>query len=98
MPVSRDKARATAAIEKNYAAYIERNRKEAEKMKKFEHMRIPAGFDYLAAKALPNEARHKLAENRPLTLAQAGRLPGVTPADVQLLWVLLTKRGRTKDE
>ncbi|OGR44796.1 MAG: tRNA uridine-5-carboxymethylaminomethyl(34) synthesis enzyme MnmG [Elusimicrobia bacterium GWA2_61_42] len=86
------KARATAAIEKTYALYIERNRKEAEKMKKFEHLRIPADFDYPAIKALPNEARHKLEKNKPLTLAQAGRIPGVTPADIQLLWVLLEKR------
>jgi tRNA uridine 5-carboxymethylaminomethyl modification enzyme len=88
------KAGVTAAIEKSYAAYIERNRRQDEKMKKFEHLRMPADFDYLAVKALPNEARHKLAANRPLTLAQAGRIPGVTPADVQLLWVLLEKRGR----
>ncbi|HAT72734.1 MAG TPA: tRNA uridine-5-carboxymethylaminomethyl(34) synthesis enzyme MnmG [Elusimicrobia bacterium] len=86
------RARSTAAIEKVYAIYIERNRKEAEKMKKFEHLAIPADFDYAAAKALPNEARHKLAKSRPGTLAQAGRLPGVTPADIQLLWVMLEKR------
>jgi tRNA uridine 5-carboxymethylaminomethyl modification enzyme len=90
------KARATAAIENNYAAYIERNRREAERLKKFEHLRIPDGFDYLAAKALPNEARHKLEKHRPLTLAQAGRIPGITPADVQLLWVLLDQRARGK--
>ncbi len=89
-------ARATAAIEKTYAVYIERNRKDAERMKKFEHLRIPAGFNYAALEALPNEARCKLAKNRPLTLAQAGRIPGITPADVQLLWVLLEKRGREK--
>ena len=90
-PWTMEKARATAAIEKSYAMYVQRNRKEAEKMKRFEHLRIPENFSYAAAKALPNEARHKLEKKRPLTLAQAGRIPGVTPADVQLLWVLLEK-------
>ncbi|OGR69231.1 MAG: tRNA uridine-5-carboxymethylaminomethyl(34) synthesis enzyme MnmG [Elusimicrobia bacterium GWC2_63_65] len=85
------KARYTAATEKTYAMYIERNRRQAEKLKKFEHLAIPGDFDYRAARALPNEARHKLEARRPLTLAQAGRIPGVTPADVQLLWVLLGK-------
>ena len=61
-------------------------------MKKFEHLGIPAGFSYAGLKALPNEARHKLERHRPLTLAQAGRIPGITPADVQLLWVMLEKR------
>lgn len=93
-PWTREKAGATAAIEKIYAMYVERNRRDAERMKKFEGVRIPAGFGYAALKALPNEARHKLEAHRPLTLAQAGRIPGVTPADVQLLWVLLDKRRR----
>ena len=94
-PWTLEKARATAAIEKIYAMYIRRNLKEAEKMKKFEHLRIPEDFSYAAARALPNEARHKLEKNRPRTLAQAGRIPGITPADVQLLWILLEKRART---
>ncbi len=89
-------ARHTAAVEKSYAAYIERNRRDAERLRKFEHLPIPADFDYAAAKALPNEARHKLAAHRPRTLAQAGRVPGVTPADVQLLWVLLGKSREAK--
>ena len=93
-PWTMEKARATAAIEKSYAMYVQRNRKEAEKMKKFEHLRIPENFNYASAKALSNEARYKLEKNRPLTLAQAGRIPGVTPADVQLLWILLEKRGK----
>jgi tRNA uridine 5-carboxymethylaminomethyl modification enzyme len=91
-PWTMEKARATSAIEKSYEMYVRRNRKEAEKMKKFEHLLIPGDFSYASAKALPNEARHKLEKNRPLSLAQAGRIPGITPADVQLLWVLLEKR------
>jgi tRNA uridine 5-carboxymethylaminomethyl modification enzyme len=93
-PWTLEKARNTAAIEKVYAMYVQRNRREAEKMKKFEGLRIPADFSYADTKALPNEARHKLEARRPLTLAQAGRIPGVTPADIQLLWVLLEKKRR----
>ena len=91
-PWTPEKARVTAEIEKTYEIYVRRNLKQAEKLKKFEHLRIPEGFSYLSVKALPNEARHKLENHRPQTLAQAGRIPGVTPADVQLLWVLLEKR------
>jgi len=96
-PWTLEKARAEAAIDKTYGVYIERNLKEAAKMTRLEHVRIPDGFSYAAIKALPNEARHKLEKNRPLTLAQAGRIPGVTPADVQLLWVLLEKRRGTAE-
>lgn len=93
-PWTLEKAMATAAIERSYDFYVRRNRKEAERLKKFENLRIPADFSYSRTRALPNEARHKLEKARPLTLAQAGRIPGVTPADVQLLWVLLEKRRR----
>ena len=93
-PWTAARAAETAAIEKDYAAYIERNRAEAERMKKFEGLEIPARFSYAAVKSLGNEARQKLEQARPLTLAQAGRLPGVTPADVQLIWVLLEKARR----
>jgi len=97
-PWTLKKARATAEIAKTYEMYVRRNEKEAEKMKKFEGLRIPEDFSYAAAGALPNEARHKLERHRPLTLAQAGRIPGITPADVQLLWVLLEKRRRQRSK
>jgi len=93
-PWTAERARATAAIEKTYAMYVTRNRRQAEKMTRLENVRIPDSFSYAAAKALPNEARHKLEAHRPRTLAQAGRIPGVTPADVHLLWILLEKRRR----
>ena len=93
-PWTRKKAARTAEIEKAYDYYVRRNRRDAERLKKFEGLRIPASFNYSAAKALPNEARHKLQAHRPQTLGQAGRIPGVTPADVELLWVLLEKGRR----
>ncbi len=90
------KARATAAVEKSYASYIKRNQADAERLKKFEHLEIPADFRYAHIKALSNEARQKLEVNRPLTLAQAARVPGVTPGEVQLLWVLLEKGSKNE--
>ena len=89
-------ARATAAVEKSYASYIKRNQADAERLKKFEHLEIPADFRYAHIKALSNEARQKLEVNRPLTLAQAARVPGVTPGEVQLLWVLLEKGSKNE--
>ena len=96
-PWTAEMARAEAGIEKTYGVYIERNRKEAERLKKFEGLSIPADLSYAGLKSLSNEARHKLEKHRPLTLAQAGRIPGVTPADMQLLWVLIEKRRGTKE-
>lgn len=70
-----------------YAGYIERERMVAEKMKRLEGIRIPAGFDFEALGSLSIEARQKLARIRPLTIAQASRIPGVSPADINVLLV-----------
>ena len=91
-PWSAARAAATAAIEREYGVYIKRNLAEAEKLRKFEGLKIPAGCSFAEVKGLSNEARQKLDRARPLTLAQAGRIPGVTPADLQLLWVKLAGR------
>ena len=89
-----ERAIRTGLIEKEYSVYIKRNMAEAEKMKKFEDVKIPEDFDYAAVKSMSNEARQKLMRLRPVTLAQAGRITGLTPADVQLLWVLIESRRR----
>lgn len=70
-----------------YAGYIERERMVAEKMKRLEGIRIPVGFDFEALVSLSIEARQKLARIRPLTIAQASRIPGVSPADINVLLV-----------
>lgn len=70
-----------------YAGYIERERMVAEKMKRLEGIRIPAGFDFEALGSLSIEARQKLTRIRPLTIAQASRIPGVSPADINVLLV-----------
>ena len=93
-----EKAMRTAAIEREYSVYIKRNLAEAEKMRKFEDLKIPADFDYAGVPSMSNEARQKLIKVRPGTLAQAGRIPGLTPADVQLLWVIIESRRRKSSE
>lgn len=70
-----------------YAGYIERERSVAEKMKRLEGIRIPAGFNYEALGSLSIEARQKLTRIRPSTIAQASRIPGVSPADINVLLV-----------
>ena len=101
-PWTMAKAEATAKIEKDYASYIARNNHDAEKMKRFEHIEIPEKLDTAAVTGLSREFRQKLLKVRPRTLAQAARIPGVTPTDIQLLWVhvsRLTKPGnRIKTE
>ena len=95
-PWSRTKAGTTAKIEKEYASYIARNLRETEKTKRFEHIIIPDRLDLATVTGLCTESRQKLLKVRPRTLAQAARIPGVTPTAIQLLWVhinRLTKAG-----
>jgi len=79
-------------VEIKYDGYIQRQRREAARLSKLEHRRIPAAFDYAAAPGLRNEVREKLQRVRPRTLGQAGRIPGVTPAAVAILEVMLRQR------
>lgn len=81
----------TVEIEVKYAGYIERERMVAEKMQRLEHVKIPADFNFEAYGSLSIEARQKLMRIRPLTIAQASRIPGVSPADIN---VLLVRFGR----
>ncbi len=80
-----------AEIQIKYKGYIEREKFIAEKLRRLENIAIPAGFDYHAMQALTIEARQKLDRIRPTTIGQASRIPGVSPADVN---VLLVKFGR----
>ena len=80
-----------AEIQIKYRGYIEREKYYAEKMHRLENITIPEGFDYNAMQSLTIEARQKLSRIRPATIAQASRIPGVSPADIN---VLLVKFGR----
>lgn len=82
------------AIEAKYAGYIARQQAEVERIARLEERRIPADFDYQAVPGLRNEAREQLLHYRPLTVGQAMRLSGVTPADVAILMVFLDRGMR----
>ena len=78
-----------AEIEMKYHGYIARERALADKMQRLEDIKIRGRFDYAAITQLSTEARQKLAAIDPETLAQAGRIPGVSPSDISVLLVLL---------
>ena len=78
-----------------YAGYIERQRDEIERQRRYEESVLPLDFDYSQVHGLSHEVSEKLNRHRPHTLGQAGRIPGVTPAAVSLLLVYL-KRGRAR--
>lgn len=80
-----------AEIQIKYKGYIEREKFIADKLQRLENIRIPDHFDYHSMQALTIEARQKLSRIRPTTIGQASRIPGVSPADVN---VLLVKFGR----
>jgi tRNA uridine 5-carboxymethylaminomethyl modification enzyme len=80
-----------AEIQCKYRGYIERERYYAEKMHRLESIAIPESFDFNALQSLTIEARQKLTRIRPTTIGQASRIPGVSPADIN---VLLVKFGR----
>ncbi|MBQ5924046.1 MAG: tRNA uridine-5-carboxymethylaminomethyl(34) synthesis enzyme MnmG [Alistipes sp.] len=80
-----------AEIQIKYRGYIEREKYYADKMHRLESIVIPADFDYNAIQSLTIEARQKLSRIRPATIGQASRIPGVSPADIN---VLLVKFGR----
>ena len=80
-----------AEIQIKYKGYIEREKFIAEKLHRLENIRIPTNFDFHSMNALTIEARQKLSRIRPVTIGQASRVPGVSPADVN---VLLVKFGR----
>ena len=78
-------------IQAKYAGYIDRQQIEVERIARLENRRIPARFDYVAVPGLRNEAREQLVHYRPLTVGQASRLSGVTPADIAILMVYLDR-------
>lgn len=80
-----------AEIQIKYKGYIEREKFIAEKLHRLENIRIPDDFDFFSLQALTIEARQKLTRIRPQTIGQASRIPGVSPADVN---VLLVRFGR----
>ncbi|WP_131668830.1 tRNA uridine-5-carboxymethylaminomethyl(34) synthesis enzyme MnmG [Psychrobacter pygoscelis] len=83
-------------ISVKYAGYIDRQADEVEQMKRLENTKLPVDFDYSVISGLSNEIVQKLAQVRPATLAQAGRISGVTPAAVQILAMTVKKQKKAQ--
>lgn len=85
----RDEIIEAAEVQIKYAGYIERERTVAQKIARLEAIHLPQSLNYDALRQLTIEARQKLSRIRPETIGQASRIPGVSPADVNILLVLL---------
>ncbi|MDT0553619.1 tRNA uridine-5-carboxymethylaminomethyl(34) synthesis enzyme MnmG [Urechidicola vernalis] len=78
-----------AEIHLKYSGYIAKEKNNADKLSRLEHVRIPDGFDYDGLKSVSIEAKQKLNKIRPTTIAQASRISGVSPSDVSVLLVYM---------
>jgi len=85
---------AQVEIEARYAGYVRRQQDEIERSRGTDLLPLPVDLDYAAIQGLSHEIRQKLAGQRPATVGQASRIPGVTPVAVSLLLVHLQKRRR----
>lgn len=85
----RDEVVEAAEILVKYEGYIRRERELADKAQRLENVRIPVGFDFERLQSLSTEARQKLSRQRPATIGMASRIPGVSPADVNILLMML---------
>lgn len=83
--------RQAVEIRLKYAGYIERERQFAEKMTRIDHIALGDKLDYSTITALSTEARQKLSAIRPETVGRASRIPGVSPADINVLLLMLGK-------
>ncbi len=84
----------TAELELKYGGYFERERQAAERLQRMGEFRLPPNLPWPEFRSLSNEARQKLSQQQPATLAQAARIPGVTPNDVQNLVLEVEKHRR----
>ena len=82
-------------IELKYEGYLQRQQQHVERMRKAEDWRMPSDLDYSAIASLRTESRKKLSQIRPLTLGQASRISGVTPADISILMIHLGARKQS---
>ena len=101
-PFSSDLAEADPVIREQvardalYVTYIDRQARDVAAMKRDESHVIPEGFDYAALEGLSNELKMKLSAARPATLAQAGRVEGMTPAAITLILARLRAEERMR--
>lgn len=84
-----DEVREQAEVNIKYKGYIEKEKENVAKLSRLENVKIPEDFDYIKLSSLSAEAKQKMNKIRPKTLAQAGRISGVSPADINVLMVYL---------
>ncbi len=94
--VSDDAVAEQVEVQVKYSGYIERQRVEIERQRRHEDLPLPPDLDYSKVKGLSTEVREKLSLQRPETLGQAGRIPGVTPAATSLLLVHVKRAGTVR--
>ena len=91
LPNRKDEIAEAAEIKMKYKGYIERERMVADKMHRLENIKIRGHFKYSEMQQLSTEARQKLEKIDPETLAQASRIPGVSPSDINIMLVLMKR-------
>lgn len=89
IPSRREEIVEAAEIRIKYSGYIEREQMIADKISRLENIRIKDKFDYMSIQQISTEARQKLARINPETIAQAARIPGISPSDINILLVLM---------
>ncbi len=94
--VSDESVAAQIEIQAKYSGYIERQQEEIKRQRRYEELHIPSDFEYEKVSGLSIEVQQKLGETRPVTVGQASRVSGVTPAAISLLIVYLKKQARSK--
>ncbi len=87
----------TVELELKYAGYFERERVQADKLRRMSQLALPDDLPYAEFLSLSTEARQKLSTRRPTTLAQAAGIPGVSPSDLQNLLIEIERRRRSPD-
>ena len=87
----RDEIVEAAEILIKYSGYIDRERQLAEKLHRLENVAIPDSFDFESITSLSTEARQKLSAQRPRSIAEASRIPGVSPSDISILLLLMNR-------
>ena len=89
IPTRREEIVEAAEIKIKYSGYIDREQMIADKITRLENIRIKDKFDYMSIQQISTEARQKLTRINPETIAQAARIPGISPSDINILLVLM---------
>ena len=96
-PALSDHARAQLEVQIKYEGYITKQEQQIKRFKRLEDKKLDENFDYQQVEGLRLEARQKLNQFRPLSLGQASRISGVSPADINVLLIHLEKMRRKKN-